>query len=47
MWEIDEDLGRYYVSFLDDQYWSPVEKIGDLAFGVYLPFHLDLTVVGL
>ena len=35
-WEFDEDLGRYYVSFSDDQQWSPVGTIGDLAFGVVL-----------
>ena len=23
-WEFDEDSGRYYVSFPDDQQWSPV-----------------------
>ena len=33
-WEFDEDSGRYYVSFLDDQQRSPVGTIGDLAFGV-------------
>ena len=33
-WELDEDLGRCYVSFPDDQSWSPVGTIGDLAFGV-------------
>ena len=33
-WEFDEDLGRYNVSFPDDQYWSPVGTIGDLAFVV-------------
>ena len=33
-WELDEDLGRCYVSFPDDQKWSPVGVIGDLAFGV-------------
>ena len=33
-WEFDEDLVRYYVLFPDDQYWSPVGTIGDLAFGV-------------
>ena len=33
-WEFDEDLGRYYVSFSDDQQWSLVGTIGDLAFGV-------------
>ena len=33
-WEFDEDSGRYYVSFPDDQQRSPVGAIGDLAFGV-------------
>ena len=33
-WEFDEDSGRYYVSFPDDQYRSLVGAIGDLAFGV-------------
>ena len=33
-WEFDEERRRYYVSFPDDQYWSPVGTIGDLAFGV-------------
>ena len=33
-WEFDEDLGRYYVSFPDDQQRSPVGTTGDLAFGV-------------
>ena len=33
-WEFDEDLGRYYVSFSDDQQWSPVGTIRDLAFAV-------------
>ena len=33
-WEFDEDLGRYYVLFPDDQLWIPVGTIGDLAFGV-------------
>ena len=38
-WEFDEDLGRYYVSFVDDQKWCPVGAIGDyVAFGVYLHF---------
>ena len=37
-WEFDEERGRYYVSFPDDQYWSPVGSIGDLAFGVVLFF---------
>ena len=36
MWEFDEDSGRYYVSFPDNQYRSPVGAIGDLAFGVVL-----------
>ena len=27
-WEFDEDLGRYYVSFPDDQWWCPVGTIG-------------------
>ena len=35
-WEFDEERGRYYVSFPDDQEWSPVGTIGDLAFGVVL-----------
>ena len=34
-WEFDEDMGRYYVSFLDDQKRSPVGAIGDLALGVF------------
>ena len=33
-WELDEDLGRCYVSLPDDLWWSLVGKIGDLAFGV-------------
>ena len=33
-WEYEEDSGRYYVSFPDDQYRSPVGMIGDLALGV-------------
>ena len=33
-WEFDEDLGRYYVLFPDDQWWSSVGTIGELAFGV-------------
>ena len=33
-WELDEDRVRCVVSFLVDQYWSPVEAIGDLALGV-------------
>ena len=33
-WEFDEDLGHYYVLFPNDQEWSPVGMIGDLAFGV-------------
>ena len=33
-WEFDEDSGRYYVSFPDDQLRSPVGTIGDLAIGV-------------
>ena len=33
-WEFDEDSGSYYVSFPEDQCWSPVGTIGDLAFGV-------------
>ena len=37
-WEFDEDLGRYYVLFPDDQQWSPVGTIGDLALGGYLLF---------
>ena len=38
-WEFDEDSGRYYVSFPDDQYWCPVGAIGDfVAFGVVLYF---------
>ena len=41
-WEFDEDLGRYYVSFPDDQQRSPVRTIGDLAFGViYFLFGFD------
>ncbi len=41
-WEFDEALGRYYVSFPDDQQWSPVGAIGDLAFGVvFFSFELD------
>ena len=35
-WEFDEDLGHYYVLFPNDQEWSPVGTIGDLAFGVVL-----------
>ena len=30
-WEFDKDLGCYYVSFPDDQYWSPVGAIGDFV----------------
>ena len=30
-WEFDEDSGRYYVSFPDDQYKSPVGAIGYLC----------------
>ena len=30
-WEFDEDSGCYYVSFPDDQLWSPVRAIGDLS----------------
>ena len=33
-WELDEDRVHCVVSFLVDQYWSPVGTIGDLAFGV-------------
>ena len=33
-WEPDEDRVCCVVSFLVDQYWSPVEAIGDLALGV-------------
>ena len=33
-WELDEDLGRCYVSFPNDQSWCPVGTIGDLAFRV-------------
>ena len=33
-WELDEDRGRFFVSFPVDQYWCPVGAIGDLAFGV-------------
>ena len=33
-WEFDVDSGRDYVSFLYDQYRSPVGTIRDLAFGV-------------
>ena len=33
-WEFDEDSGRYYVSFRDDQWRSPVGAIEALAFGV-------------
>ena len=33
-WKFNEDSGRYYVSFPDDQWRSPVGPIGDLAFGV-------------
>ena len=36
-WEFDEDSGRYYVSFPDDQEWSPVGAIGDLM-------HLGLSL---
>ena len=36
-WEFDEDSGRYYVSFPDNQYWSPVGVIGDLM-------HLGLSL---
>ena len=43
-WELDEDLVRSVVSFPDDQYWSPVGTIGDLAFGVVF-FYLG-SVVG-
>ena len=35
-WEFDEDSGRY-ISFLDDQYWSPVGAIGDIM-------HLGLSL---
>ena len=44
-WEFDEDLGRYYVSFSIDHYWSTVGTIGDLAFGVV--FFSFGSVVGL
>ena len=33
-WDLDEDLGRCFVSFPVDQYWSPVGTVEDLAFGV-------------
>ena len=42
-WEFDEELGRYYVSFPDDQQWSPVGRIRDLAFGVVF-FHFGSVV---
>ena len=32
--ELDEDRVRCVVSFLVDQYWSPVGTFGDLALGV-------------
>ena len=46
-WEFNVDLCCYYVLFPDELKWSPVGTIGDLAFGVYFPFLLDLTVVSL
>ena len=27
-WEFDEELGRYYVSFPDDQLWSQLGRSG-------------------
>ena len=35
--EFVEDSGRYYVSFPDNQWWSPVGAIGDLM-------HLGLSL---
>ena len=41
-WELNEDLGRCYVSFPDDQKWSLVGTIRDLAFGViFFSFGFD------
>ena len=37
-WEFDEESGRYYVSFPDDQKWSPVGAIGDFM-------HLGLSLI--
>ena len=45
-WERNEDLGRCYVSFHVDQYWSPIGTIGDLAVGLS-SFLLASSVVGL
>ncbi|XBI45561.1 hypothetical protein VPH35_110015 [Triticum aestivum] len=45
-WELNEDLGRCYVSFHVDQYWSPVGTIGDLTVGLS-SFLLASSVVGL
>ena len=42
-WELDEDLGRCFVSFPVDQYWSPIGMIGDLAFGVFF-FYFGFVV---